>query len=83
MKHELWKEEDGQTFCLAGPIGDDARSSLAPGAKLIWIVEAESHFEAMTKYYEYMGWGEYISKFPEDKDPYPESWPSTQDPKSG
>jgi hypothetical protein len=50
-------------------MGDEARSWLAPGAKLIWTVEADSHFEAMTKYYEYMGWGEYSSEFSEDKDP--------------
>ena len=66
MKHELWIEnEEEQTFCLAGPNGDDVRSLLAPEAKLVWTCMASSHFEAMTKYYEYMGWGEYKSDFPE------------------
>lgn len=71
--HELWIEEDGQTLCLAGPQGDDARSLLGPGARLAWTVEAASSFEAMTKYYEYMGWGEYTTDFPEvDKQRYRE-----------
>jgi len=34
-------------------------------SKLIWMVEADSHFEAMTKYYSFMAWGEYQTDFPE------------------
>lgn len=64
--HELWDEgEDGQTFCLAGPMGDDARASLGPTARLVWTVEAESHLEAMTAYWAHMGWGVYVSDYPE------------------
>lgn len=56
LKHELWKDIAGDdysecTFCLAGPQGDDARNLLSPHAALIWEIEAESHFEAMTAYY--------------------------------
>ena len=66
MKHELWLEPDGcQTFCLAGIHGDDARSLLSPNSQLIWSVEADSYFEAMTKYYSFMEWGEYRTDFPE------------------
>ena len=74
MKHELWIEsKDEQTFCLAGPRGDDARKLLRPGAKLVWACEASSHFEAMTKYYEYMDWGVYTTDYPEqDKKLYAE-----------
>lgn len=73
MLHELWVEEDGQTFCLAGPLGDSARKLLGKEAKLVWTVEAESSFEAMTKYYEYMDWGEYRSEWPDlDKRSYKE-----------
>ena len=74
MKHELWIEsEQEQTFCLAGPRGKEARSLLLPAAKLVWEVEASSHYEAMTKYYEYMGWGQYTTDFPEqDKKTYSE-----------
>lgn len=72
MLHELWDEGGGeQTFCLAGPRGDAARALLQPGSKLIWTVEASSYFEAMTLYYRYMDWGEYVTDFPElDHVPY-------------
>lgn len=78
MKHELWKEETGYTFCLAGSMGDSARDTMDPNAKLIWTVEASSHFEAMTKYYEFMGWGEYKTEFELDKEAYSEEWIRTQ-----
>ena len=72
MNHELWLEPDGcQTFCLAGSHGEDARGLLEPMSKLIWQVEASSYFEAMSKYYSYMDWGDYTTDFPEhDKTSY-------------
>lgn len=72
MNHELWLEPDGlQLFCPSGPHGDESRALLEPGSKLIWEVEAASRFEAMTKYFEYMDWGEWTTDFPElDKTPY-------------
>ena len=73
MRHQLWVEEDGQTFCLAGPMGDGARDLLGSDARLVWTVEAASHFEAMTKYYEHLEWGEYKTDFAEiDKQTYEE-----------
>ncbi|PCH65356.1 MAG: hypothetical protein COC04_02165 [Gammaproteobacteria bacterium] len=67
MKHELWVEsEDEQTFCMSGKQGESARKLLEPNAKLVWTCEASSHFEAMTKYYVYMDWGEYKSDYPEE-----------------
>lgn len=70
MRHELWEDpepSDGGylTFCLAGPMGDDARASLSPKARLTWTVAAPTHFEAITLHYEHMGWGKYTSDFPE------------------
>jgi hypothetical protein len=62
--HELWDdpEDEGRfTFCLSGPRGDDARTKLSPAARLVWTVEAESHFDAMTRYYQHQGWGTYSS----------------------
>jgi len=60
MKYELWEEDEGeQTFCIEGSGGDSARRLLGASAKLVWSCEAESHSEAMTKYYIYMGWGKY------------------------
>lgn len=76
LKHELWEEDGGAsyTFCLAGPRGDGARSHLSPDAKLIWVVEAGSHFEAATAFYNYMGYGEYTTEHEWDYQPYPEEW---------
>ena len=66
--HELWEDDLGDddpgghmTFCLAGPMGDDARRALTPRARLVWTVEAASHVEAMTRYYERQGWGTYTT----------------------
>jgi hypothetical protein len=40
---------------------------------MVWTVEASSHFEAMTLYYDHMGWGEYATDFPEiDRQTYAE-----------
>jgi hypothetical protein len=68
MLHELWEDGESEgrwTFCLAGPMGDDARSQLGPQAQLVWTVEADNHIEAMTAYYAHMGWGVYTSDYPE------------------
>ncbi|WP_038914114.1 hypothetical protein [Dickeya zeae] len=81
MKHELWTNEEGlDLFCLAGKMGDDARSLLEPDYKLIWTCEADCHFEAMTKYYEFRNWGKYTTNFPaHDKKTYKElGWESDQ-----
>lgn len=64
MLHELWDdpEDEGRyTFCLSGPRGDESRAQLSPAARLVWTVEAASHFEAMTAYYEHQGWGAYTT----------------------
>ena len=81
VRHEVEARKDiggddysEYTFCLAGPQGDGARNLLSPNAEMIWEVEAESHFEAMTAYYELMGWGEYTTDQPWDLKPYPEEW---------
>ncbi|GLW38289.1 hypothetical protein M9782_16210 [Pectobacterium actinidiae] len=66
LRHELWVEPDGcQTFCLAGSHGEAAKKFLHPDSKLIWEVEASSRFEAMTRYYSFMNWGEYKTPFAE------------------
>lgn len=76
MLHELWEDPEPRdggylTFCLAGPMGDDARKLLSPEAKRTWTVEAASHFEAMTLYYEHQGWATYTTDYPEwDKTTY-------------
>jgi hypothetical protein len=60
-------------FVCPAPRGDDVRNLLEADAKFVWACEASSNFDAMTKYYEYMGWGEYTTDFPEhDKKTYAE-----------
>lgn len=64
MLHELWDDPESEgryTFCLSGQRGDEARSLLSSSAKLVWTVEAASHFEAMTAYYKHHGWGVYTT----------------------
>ncbi len=79
MIHELWEDADGlDLFCLAGPKGDGARKLLAAGAKLIWTVDANSHYEAMTAYYKFKGWGKYTTDQEWDMQPYPEEWVKEQ-----
>jgi hypothetical protein len=66
MKHELWTNEDSlDLFCLAGPQGDSARQLLKPGYRLVWTCDADSHLEALKKYYTFRNWGEYQTDFPE------------------
>lgn len=68
-------EPDGTCwlFVHAGPSGDAARALMSTNSRLRWTVEADSHFEAMTKYYEHQGWGAYTTEYPElDKKPYAE-----------
>ncbi|WP_092360218.1 hypothetical protein [Collimonas sp. OK242] len=66
MPHELWVDPEGlDLYCLAGPEGDAARARLPNGAHLEMVIEAESHFDAMTKYYEYRGYGTYQSSYPD------------------
>ncbi|MEQ4210161.1 hypothetical protein [Actinopolymorpha sp. B9G3] len=79
MLHELWEDPDDDegagpslTFCLAGPRGDAARALLGKSARLTWTVNAESHFEAMTLYYEHMGWGTYTTDHEWDRRTYAE-----------
>lgn len=80
LLHELWQEVDGtETFCLAGPMGDGARGLMEQGAKLVWTVLAESHFDAMTKYYEFRGRGPYSTTHDWDNQPYPDEWLRAQD----
>ncbi|WP_230632343.1 hypothetical protein [Chromobacterium violaceum] len=66
LLHEVWEEidEDGQSLpglFLAGPDGDGFRALLGPGSRLVTTFYASSHFEAMTKYYEIVGYGAYVN----------------------
>jgi hypothetical protein len=89
--HEIWETVDDKVrtsgLCLAGPDGDQFRELLhaeagsnADGAapKLLRSFEADSHFEAMTIYYQHYGWDEHKTDFSEDREPYPEEWAKRQ-----
>ena len=83
--HELWKDEsEGEfTFCLAGPAGEKARSLLEGKTEKIWECEAETFYEAMTKYYEFQDWGEYEQIFVSDTWPYIDELGNTAEPGHG
>ncbi len=72
FEHQVWLEApDLTTVCLAGPSGDAAHALLTPDARWIHTFYAGSHFEAMTCYYAFMGWGAYQSNYETlDKMPY-------------
>jgi hypothetical protein len=83
LVHEIWEEigERGETLpgvCHAGPAGDGYRKLRGPNARLVWTFEAGSHFEAMTIYYRYYGWGDYTTEFAIDYEPYPDAWAEQQ-----
>ena len=79
LVHELWEESDGPTMvCQAGPAGDAAPASLGRRARLQWVFEARSHFDAMTQYHARMNWAPYTSSQLEDLDPYPAEWIARQ-----
>ena len=61
LVHEIWEDKEGLSgLILAGIEGEKARKQfLEEGKNLVYSFYASSHFEAMTKYYAYYGWGEY------------------------
>ena len=67
----MWQEPKGETgLCFGDRRGDGFRKLSEPGAKVIFTFTAESHFDAMTIYYSFMGWGEYQTDYEIDKVPY-------------
>lgn len=73
--HELWDDPESEgryTFCLAGSHGEQARALLSSAARRVWTVEADSHFDAMTAYYQHMGWGTYTTDQEWDRITYAE-----------
>ena len=60
--------------CVAAPWADRNRRHLSPRAKIIGTFEAGSLVEAMTIFYQFMGWEEYKPSEIDDTDPYPDTW---------
>jgi hypothetical protein len=71
IKHDIWKDNEGLTsLILSGDFGEEGRSLLENGSQIIHSFYADSHFDAMTKYYDFMDWGKYETEFEVDKKPY-------------
>lgn len=66
-KHEIWQDSEGTTSVLCPPY---LNQTLAPDAHLIHTFYAASYYEAMTKYYKFMGFGTYRLMHEDDKKPY-------------
>lgn len=82
LLHEVWRcggAFPGLTMCLAGPMGDQARSMLQPDTRLLQVFVAGSYFEACTIYHRIVGFGLYHSDWEAlDSQPYPEEWAAIQ-----
>ena len=64
MKYELWKTIDEKVtslsfICVDAENYQQSINLLEPNSKLIWITNANTHNEAMQKYYDLMNWGKY------------------------
>ena len=72
---EVW-EDEGEMFALilAGPRGVQARQQMSPRARLVKVISASSHFEAMTTYYKLLDWGVYTTDQPDAHHPFPREW---------
>lgn len=74
LEHHILEDAEGlTTLCLAEPLQNTERYVPEPGSKLLYAFYAESHYEAMMIYYEFMGWGLYTTEFEADKLPYTET----------
>jgi hypothetical protein len=79
LVHEVWRDSDSVMMCLAGPMGNQARSMLTEHATLAHTFVADNSLAAGQRYYDLVGFGEYRSAFPElDAQPYPASWGAIQ-----
>jgi hypothetical protein len=71
---EVWQsvgDNIATTVCPVGSQGDQCRAMLEPDAKLIWNFEGHSHLNTMQRYYDFMGFGTYVSDWPHlDCQPY-------------
>lgn len=57
--------------CIAhGPDGDAARTINEPGSEWVWTFWASSHAQAMSIYYEFVGYEKYIARCDDDLVPY-------------
>ena len=68
IKHDIWEDPEGLTMlCFSDELGAESRTLLEPNSRIIHSFYADSHFDAMTKYYQFMGWGVYETEYELDK----------------
>lgn len=71
IKHDIWQDPEELTMlCFSDELGEESRTILEPNSKIIHSFYADSHFDAMTKYYAFMDWGIYTTEFEMDKEAY-------------
>ncbi|MDX9791393.1 MAG: hypothetical protein RBT61_11220 [Candidatus Kapabacteria bacterium] len=71
IKHDIWQNKEGLTsLCYSGNLGEESRRLLEPDSKIIYSFYADSHYDAMKQYYEFMEWGIYETEFEIDKQKY-------------
>ena len=71
LRHDIWKNKEGLTAMLfSGDLGQQGRVALDEDYEIIHSFYADSHFDAMTKYYEFMDWHRYETEFEIDRKPY-------------
>lgn len=73
--HDVWYCPDGHGNSLPaciphGPDEDAARTLNEPGSEWVWTFWASSHAEAMSIYYEFVGYGKYTTQYDDDLLPY-------------
>jgi hypothetical protein len=75
---EIWESvSDGiilHACCITGPRGDGQRQLLEPASRLLATYEADSHYNAMLYYHNYLGREIYTTREPLDYEPYPDEW---------
>ncbi len=59
VMHEVWRGENSYEFGRPNARADALRAKLEPEAKRVHVIYAASLNEAMTRYYEWQGWGLY------------------------
>ncbi len=71
IKHDIWCNKKGLSMlCFSDELGAESRTLLEPDYKVIDSFYADSHFDAMTEYYELMDLGVYETEFEVDKELY-------------
>ena len=77
--HEIWMcpDETGQLLpaCIPfGPSGDRARELLEPGSECVWVFWSNTNYETMRIYYEFVGYGAYVTDEEWRNERYPDEW---------